>query len=90
MSALHEGLASELEAAGLGGAEILLVLGSGLGSFGERLEDARSVSFDALPSVPASSVPGHAGRFLRGRVGGVRSSANRGASTSTRDTPQKS
>jgi len=70
VSTLHEGLASELEAAGLGGAEILLVLGSGLGSFGERLEDARSVSFDALPSVPASSVPGHAGRFLRGRVGG--------------------
>jgi purine-nucleoside phosphorylase len=66
----HEELARELEGAGLGGARVLLVLGSGLGSFGERVEGARVVPFEDLPSVPSSSVPGHAGRFLRGTVGG--------------------
>lgn len=62
-------LAASLEAAGIGGFHALLVLGSGLGAFGDSLEDARAVSFDELAGMPRSAVPGHAGRFVRGKVG---------------------
>ena len=64
-------LASSLAGAGLGGFEMLLVLGSGLGAFGDSLEDALAVSFTDLLGMPRSAVPGHAGRFVRGRLGGV-------------------
>lgn len=63
-------LAAEMTAAGLGGAEILLVLGSGLGAFVDELEEARDCSYEDLPSMPRSAVPGHSGRFVRGRVAG--------------------
>lgn len=48
-----------------------LVLGSGLGGFADTLEDARSVSTGALPHFPASTVTGHAGRLVGGRIAGV-------------------
>jgi purine-nucleoside phosphorylase len=62
-------LAASIEAAGIGGFDALLVLGSGLGAFGDNLEDARAVGFDKLAGMPRSAVPGHAGRFVRGKVG---------------------
>ncbi|MBM3975460.1 MAG: purine-nucleoside phosphorylase [Planctomycetes bacterium] len=67
-----ERLAASMRAQGLAGCELALVLGSGLGAFGERLADARSVPFDALDGMPGSAVPGHAGRFLHGTIGGAR------------------
>lgn len=48
-----------------------LVLGSGLGSFVERMEILDSVPYAEIPGLPASSVAGHAGRFVFGRVGGT-------------------
>ena len=47
------------------------VLGSGLGGLGDALEDARGVPYGELEHVPRSKVPGHAGRFVAGRAGGV-------------------
>ena len=50
--------------------EVGMVLGSGLGPFGEELEEAISVDYRELPGFPVSTVPGHPGRFLLGRLHG--------------------
>lgn len=47
-----------------------IVLGSGLGSFVERLEVLASVPYSEIEGLPQSKVPGHAGRFVFGRLGG--------------------
>ncbi len=48
-----------------------LVLGSGLGAFGDTLEGVQKVPYAELPHLPASKVIGHAGNFCFGKVGGV-------------------
>ena len=48
-----------------------LVLGSGLGSFVERMEIIASVPYSEIAGLPQSLVPGHGGRFVFGKVGGV-------------------
>ena len=48
-----------------------VVLGSGLGSFADTLEEAAAVSYADIPGFAMSSVPGHAGRFVAGRSGAV-------------------
>lgn len=74
-AALAEGLAGELDralqAAGAPRPRVALVLGSGLGAFADGLENATAVPFEVLPSMPSSTVPGHAGRFVAGEVGDV-------------------
>ena len=50
---------------------LALVLGSGLGSFAEKLERAVEVEYRVLPGFPVSTVAGHAGRFVCGEVAGV-------------------
>jgi purine-nucleoside phosphorylase len=47
--------------------DVAVVLGSGLGSFGDRLEDAVSIPYSDIPHWPASRVVGHAGRLVAGR-----------------------
>jgi purine-nucleoside phosphorylase len=51
--------------------QVGVILGSGLGDFADGLEDAHRVPYAELPHFPRSSVPGHAGRLVLGRVGGV-------------------
>jgi purine-nucleoside phosphorylase len=46
-----------------------LILGSGLGSFAERLHDSVVVPYGDIPGFPVSSVAGHAGQLVLGRVG---------------------
>jgi purine-nucleoside phosphorylase len=65
-----EALAAELEAREMHGFEVALVLGSGLGTVTERIEEARVVPFEELETMPRSAVPGHAGRFVRGLLAG--------------------
>jgi purine-nucleoside phosphorylase len=48
-----------------------IVLGSGLGSLADGLEDAVAIPFGDLPGWPAATAPGHAGRLLLGRLDGV-------------------
>jgi purine-nucleoside phosphorylase len=48
-----------------------LVLGSGLGSFVERMEIVASVPYSEIAGLPLSSVPGHAGRYVFGKVAGT-------------------
>jgi len=50
--------------------EVGIVLGSGLGSLADDLEDGVAIPFAELPGWPAATAPGHAGRLLLGRLGG--------------------
>ncbi|WP_029011218.1 purine-nucleoside phosphorylase [Azospirillum halopraeferens] len=47
-----------------------IVLGSGLGSVADRVEDAVSIPYGELPGFPVPAVEGHAGRLVVGRLGG--------------------
>lgn len=49
-----------------------LILGSGLGSYGEDIETVSVLDYEELTGFPVSTVPGHAGRFLFGYVGSRR------------------
>ena len=51
-------------------ARIGLILGSGLGAFADDLEDAVSIPYEEIPGFARSTVEGHAGRLVSGRVGG--------------------
>jgi purine-nucleoside phosphorylase len=57
---------------------IALVLGSGLGAFADDLEDSVAVPYDEIPGFARSTVEGHAGRMVLGRVGGVALAAMQG------------
>jgi len=46
-----------------------LVLGSGLGELGEKVEEAIVIDYDSIPEFPVSTAPGHKGRFLFGKLG---------------------
>jgi purine-nucleoside phosphorylase len=52
--------------------DIALILGSGLGGLADRIEDAISIPYRAIPGFPPSNVTGHAGRFVAGRLGARR------------------
>ena len=45
---------------------VAVVLGSGLGLFCDALTNKRTVSFENIPHLPASTVPGHAAHFVVG------------------------
>lgn len=47
-----------------------LVLGSGLGAFADELEVACEIPYSDIPGFPVSTVPGHAGKFIFGYLGG--------------------
>ena len=51
--------------------KVALILGSGLGVLAERIEHPVSISFDALPGFPISTVHGHAGELVLGTLSGV-------------------
>ncbi len=48
-----------------------VVLGSGLGAFGDTLADLHKVPYADIPGMPVSRVIGHAGNLCLGRVGQV-------------------
>jgi purine-nucleoside phosphorylase len=50
--------------------EVLLTLGSDLGSVADAVEDPISVDVLDLPGTAASTVPGHTARLICGRLGG--------------------
>lgn len=48
--------------------EVAVVLGSGLSSFVEQLEDAQSVPYSEIPGFPTSTVKGHESRLVAGTI----------------------
>ncbi len=49
--------------------EVALVLGSGLGAFGDTLAARQVLSYAQIPGMSASRVQGHAGKLVLGKVG---------------------
>lgn len=50
--------------------EIGIILGSGLGSLGEKIENPEYVDYADIPNFPVSTAPGHVGRFVFGTLNG--------------------
>jgi len=48
-----------------------IVLGSGLGGLADKIETVASIDFADIPDFPRSTVEGHAGRLVLGRLGGM-------------------
>ncbi len=46
--------------------EIGLILGSGLGDYADRIEQAIRIPYEEIPDFPVSTAPGHAGQFVLG------------------------
>ncbi len=57
---------------------IALVLGSGLGSFADGLDDAVALPYEEIPGFARSTVEGHAGRLVLGRCENVSVAAMQG------------
>ena len=58
--------------------EIALILGSGLGDLGARIEKPVAVPYEEIPGIPHSLIPGHADRLVFGRLGGQQVAAMQG------------
>lgn len=50
---------------------IAIVLGSGLGGFADDFEDATRIPYNEIPGFPRSTVEGHSGRLVSGKVDNV-------------------
>lgn len=50
---------------------VALVLGSGLGGFGDKIDIRDVVEYKEIDDFPLSTVPGHKGRFIFGYIEGV-------------------
>ncbi|MCC7124328.1 MAG: purine-nucleoside phosphorylase [Acidobacteria bacterium] len=61
-----------LRGRGFGGAEVAVVLGSGLGAFTEALDEPFQIAYRDIPHWPASAVIGHEGRLVGGLCRGRR------------------
>ena len=48
-----------------------IVLGTGLGQLAQRIERLLSIPYAEIPNFPVSTVEGHAGELIFGRLGGV-------------------
>ncbi len=51
--------------------KVALVLGSGLGNYGDQIRIEKTIDYHEIEGFPVSTVPGHKGRFLFGYVGDV-------------------
>lgn len=50
--------------------EIGIILGSGLGTLGEKIANPEYVDYADIPDFPVSTAPGHVGRFVFGQLNG--------------------
>jgi len=50
---------------------VAVVLGSGLGSVANRVTEKIQLPYGEIPHFPQSTVEGHSGRFVAGRIGGA-------------------
>ena len=51
--------------------EVALILGSGLGDYADEIDIEETLEYTAIEGFPTSTVAGHKGRFVFGRVQGV-------------------
>lgn len=55
-----------------------IILGSGLGNFVDVIEEQSSIAYEQIPHFPISTVEGHAGKLICGKVGGKKVLALKG------------
>ena len=48
---------------------LAVILGSGLGDFADTLDEREAIAFSAVPHFPLSSVAGHSGNVVLGKIG---------------------
>jgi purine-nucleoside phosphorylase len=63
--------AAALRTAGAVVPQIAVVLGSGLNELADRMARATAVPYDRIPHFPRTTVAGHEGKALLGKLGGV-------------------
>lgn len=51
--------------------KIVIVLGSGLGSLADEIEDKTIINYKDIPNFPVSTVPGHKGELIIGKLNGI-------------------
>ena len=52
--------------------ELGLILGSGLGVLADEIENPICIAYSDIPSFPVSTVEGHSGQFVFGKLQGKR------------------
>ena len=62
--------ADYLSGLGLPKPDVGMILGSGLGELGDKVEGARVVSYSDIPGFPKATAPGHKGNLVFGKLGG--------------------
>lgn len=58
--------------------EICIILGSGLGALADRMEKSDVIPYREIPNFPRSSVAGHAGNLVIGKIGELTVAAMQG------------
>ncbi|MBX7116763.1 MAG: purine-nucleoside phosphorylase [Myxococcaceae bacterium] len=58
--------------------KVAVILGSGLGEFADSFEEKQVIPYFELPHFPSSSVQGHAGRLVLGKIEGQKVAAMQG------------
>ena len=58
--------------------QIAIILGSGLGALVDAMEDRIAIPYAEIPNFPVSTVQGHAGNLVLGRIGSVTVAAMQG------------
>jgi purine-nucleoside phosphorylase len=61
-----------------GTADVAIILGSGLGAFADSLTESKSVKTSEIPGYPVSTVAGHAGKIVAGKIGNTKTLAFQG------------
>ncbi|GET30687.1 purine-nucleoside phosphorylase [Prolixibacter sp. SD074] len=59
-------------------AEVGIILGTGLGGLSKEIDIEHSLNYTDIPNFPVSTVEGHAGRLIFGRLGGKKIIAMQG------------
>ncbi|PLX15218.1 MAG: purine-nucleoside phosphorylase [Salinivirgaceae bacterium] len=58
--------------------EVGIILGSGLGNFGNRIENSIKIPYENIPEFPVSTVEGHSGQLIFGDMAGKKVVAMQG------------
>lgn len=51
--------------------KVAIILGTGLGGLVNEIEIEKTIAYEEIPHFPQSTVQGHAGRLILGKIGGV-------------------
>lgn len=54
----------------IGTADVAVILGSGLGDYGNQLKNAKEIPYADIPGFPRATVAGHAGKLICGDLAG--------------------